>query len=439
MAQNSSIIIICFNLFIVLHPLMASISSGFRLKLTHRDSPDSPLYQPNLSDFQRFRKNVQISQSRASYFAQLTEIKIQNNASLRLPLMYHEPIYTVEIGIGTPGVKRTLVFDTGSHLTWTQCKPCIICFKQKQPLFDSKKSSTYRLMSRKNKLAKRFTCNALGCVYFVSYYSRQFSAGVVAEEDFTFLGTNARFPRRVHGLVFGCGTGNHGEFGPTRVISGILGLDKDPVSFARQLGSRIKSRFSYCLPVIDSKNTKGSSYLRFGEEASIRGKNAQSTPFVGTKQNALYVLSLSDISIGGKNLGLGQGTFPQGCCIDSGSSISLLNENAFFAVGNFLDSYFSKFKNVTRDEEEDKGWICYTHPAGFKTFPDMTFHFQGADFRVPWDNLFMLEKDGFCLAMMESKNVTILGAYQQRNVRIVYDLMYDTLSFAPEDCSRDTT
>ncbi|KAL0362568.1 UNVERIFIED_CONTAM: putative aspartic protease [Sesamum calycinum] len=426
MAQTTATAICVFSmnlLLISMLPCVASMSSGFRLKLIHRDSPHSPLYQPNLSDFERFKRNVEISEARASYFQRWSEIYSEGNSmkpqniSLRLPLKFNEPIYTVELGLGTPFVKRTLIFDTGSGITWTQCKPCFQCFKQKEPLFDTSKSSSYKLMPLKNKLAKTFTCTVFGCAYFVGYYSGQLSAGIASVEDFTFQ-TAARVPYRVPGLVFGCGTFNKGPFGVKNGVSGILGMDKQPVSFARQLGGLIREQFS-------SKNTR---------------RNAQSTPFLKHNQYAVhYGVNLVDISIGGQKLGLTQGTFSGGCVIDSGGSISLLEANAYSAVQDSLEKYFSKFKNVRRllGDGAPSGFLCYTQPRDFRRFPNLTFHFLGADFRVPSENLFLFRRNFFCLAMIASKNLTLLGAYQQRNVRIVYDLKDEMLSFAPEDCSRD--
>ena len=53
-------------------------------------------------------------------------------------------IYIVTVGLGTPKRDLKLAFDTGSDLTWTQCKPCTgQCFKQVDPIFDSSKSTSY--------------------------------------------------------------------------------------------------------------------------------------------------------------------------------------------------------------------------------------------------------------------------------------------------------
>ncbi|KAK6157441.1 hypothetical protein DH2020_011689 [Rehmannia glutinosa] len=331
MAQTITMVIfVVFNLF-SLHFLqsIALISSGFSLKLTHRDSPHSPLYQPNISNFERFIKNVDISKTRASYFEKRGETidegrktRKLKNESFQLPLIYHEPLFTVELGLGTPVVKRNLIFDTGSGLTWTQCKPCARCFKQNQPLFDVRKSRSYKMVAKKDKLSKRFTCNIFGCFYYVQYYSGQISAGIASFETFAFQTTKGNY-RNVPGLVFGCGTINQGSFGSTNAVSGIFGLDKEP-----------------------------------------------------------------------------------------------------------------NVKKIVR-KTMPEGFVCYTRPTGFTEFPNMTFHFQGADFRVPSGNLFMFQRRFFCLAMLESEKVTILGAYQQQNVGILYDLKDEMLSFASEDCSKD--
>ena len=52
--------------------------------------------------------------------------------------------YFVTVGIGTPKRDLSLIFDTGSDLTWTQCEPCArYCYRQKDPIFDPSKSTSY--------------------------------------------------------------------------------------------------------------------------------------------------------------------------------------------------------------------------------------------------------------------------------------------------------
>lgn len=56
--------------------------------------------------------------------------------------------YAVTVGLGTPKKEFTLIFDTGSDLTWTQCEPCAkTCYKQKEPRLDPTKSTSYKNIS----------------------------------------------------------------------------------------------------------------------------------------------------------------------------------------------------------------------------------------------------------------------------------------------------
>lgn len=56
--------------------------------------------------------------------------------------------YIVQVGLGTPKKELSLVFDTGSDLTWTQCEPCVkACYKQKEPIFDPRLSTSYSNIS----------------------------------------------------------------------------------------------------------------------------------------------------------------------------------------------------------------------------------------------------------------------------------------------------
>lgn len=52
--------------------------------------------------------------------------------------------YIVNVALGTPKKYLSLIFDTGSDLTWTQCEPCArYCYSQKDPVFAPSQSTTY--------------------------------------------------------------------------------------------------------------------------------------------------------------------------------------------------------------------------------------------------------------------------------------------------------
>ncbi|KAH1068620.1 hypothetical protein GYH30_006273 [Glycine max] len=53
-------------------------------------------------------------------------------------------IYFVVVGLGTPKRDLSLIFDTGSDLTWTQCEPCAgSYYKQQDAIFDPSMSRSF--------------------------------------------------------------------------------------------------------------------------------------------------------------------------------------------------------------------------------------------------------------------------------------------------------
>ncbi|GFP98863.1 aspartic proteinase cdr1 [Phtheirospermum japonicum] len=427
MAQTLTILIFIFFNF--------STSNGFSLKLTHRDSPHSPLFNPNLSDFERFTKNINISKTRASHFKNWSETKSE---SLILPLTHHELLFTVELALGTPLVKRTFIFDTGSDLTWTQCKPCVRCFKQNEPLFDFRKSKSYKKLTRNDNPSKTFMCNRLGCVYHVQYYSGQMSSGIALSENFYFRTAKGNY-RNALRLAFGCGIHNKGSLSKANVVSGIFGLNKEPASFARQLSSSIKDRFSYCLPGHDSATKQ--THLRFGDDAVVLKTDAKRTPFLkATRKND--ALKLIGISVAGKRLEIPIRSFDSGCIIDTGAPFSILEEQAYRAVLDAISGYFGRFKCVKKivNKKYPKN-LCYKYPRGFCYFPGIVWHFEGANLEVSGTSLFLFGRNLFmsrfaCLQLLGGPETNVLGVYQQQNVRFLYDLGNMRVLFGKEDCSR---
>ena len=72
----------------------------------------------------------------------------KNNIQVRWDGILNNGEYIVNVGLGTPKRELTLMIDTGSSLIWTQCRPCKLgnlkgCYKQRHPIFDPLKSSTY--------------------------------------------------------------------------------------------------------------------------------------------------------------------------------------------------------------------------------------------------------------------------------------------------------
>ncbi|GER33634.1 eukaryotic aspartyl protease family protein [Striga asiatica] len=342
------------------------------------------------------------SRSAAGFSLKLTRHKITTLSENSTPANYFpntirpritrsNSIFTIEATIGTPPSKKSFIFDPGCELTWTQCTPCIKCFKQDYPLFDPKQSKSFQTLPQNHPSAKYFrrSENGSSFIFHLLYASGESARGKVSIETFGFPSHKKRAIERVKNVVFGCADNQIGRFRSS--VTGIMGMSRSPLSMFSQMGPLVK-RFSYCLP-----------HIR-------------------------------------KRLNLLVGTFSGGCMLDAGCGESVIEIRAYNEIRRFLMLYFEKYK-LTRITGVSSGFLadsfCYRLPRGFRSYPNMTFHFQDADLDVGPTNLFHVEGDRFCLAMIGMHNMTILGAYQQQNVRFVYDVGYQKLFFGKEDCSLD--
>ncbi|KAM0903104.1 hypothetical protein ACQ4PT_018896 [Festuca glaucescens] len=164
--------------------------------------------------------------------------------------------YVVTLGIGTPAVQQTVLIDTGSDLSWVQCKPCNSpqCYPQKDPLFDPTNSSSFRPIPCGTAACKQLVVDGYDngctnsstagapslCGYAIEYGNGAITTGVYGTET---LAINAGVSLSKFG--FGCGSNQHG---PYDRFDGLLGLGGAPESLVSQYGAA----FSYCLPPTSS-------------------------------------------------------------------------------------------------------------------------------------------------------------------------------------------
>ncbi|CAN8316462.1 unnamed protein product [Cochlearia groenlandica] len=254
----------------------------------------------------------------------------------------------MSIEIGTPPMNVLAIADTGSDLTWVQCKPCQQCYEQNGPIFDKKSSSTYKDVSCESSHCNALTDNERGCnesddvcKYRYSYGDKSFTKGDVATETISIdsaSGSSVSFPN----TVFGCGYNNGGTFDETG--SGIIGLGGGELSLISQLGSSISNKFSYCLSR-KSSTINGTSVINLGTSSipSVTSKLSSgvvSTPLVDKEPKTYYYLTLEAISVGKTKIPYtGDSYYPNNddvssaakgnIIIDSGTTLTLLDSGFY--------------------------------------------------------------------------------------------------------------
>ncbi|KAL6191776.1 hypothetical protein ACLB2K_038165 [Fragaria x ananassa] len=241
MAAPPQPILLFFLITVSAFHLTLSKPNGFTLKLIPRDTPppppppppESPIYPGNLTTLERIERLIEFSQARARYI----ELTSSPNATtwypenIRLTLL-RDNFYMVQVGVGTPATGVFLLLDTGGGLIWTQCLPCLNCYPQRTPMFDSSKSITYQKLPCSHPFCQGdhplYQCVNNECVYNINYGGGASTAGIATIETFTFPVDTATTVR-LGPVVFGCSKYTKNvQFAKGGAISGILGLSLSP-------------------------------------------------------------------------------------------------------------------------------------------------------------------------------------------------------------------
>ncbi|KAL8459619.1 hypothetical protein ACS0TY_036927 [Phlomoides rotata] len=409
--------------------ILISFVSGVTIELIHRDSPLSPSYDPSQTRFQRLRNAIYRSLLRKSSLS-LTSSNMTLDKALEAPLAGAGGEYLIEYHIGTPPVRQLSIVDTGSDLTWIQCKPCTSCYVQNYTLFDPAATKTYRPVACRTNLCAyegNSGCNSKEeCVYQVVYGDRSFSKGDLATDTLT-LGSTLTLPN----FGFGCGRNNNGTFTP--VGSGIFGLGTGAISIVRQQSSSIHGRFSYCLTYIDSNVT---SKISFGNDALVKGPNVLSTPLLTKEINTFYYLKLEGISVGKqrfKYYNSEQFDDEGNIIIDSGTTLTFIPLELYQVVESALRS---GIKATPVKDPHGTFNLCYKSQNGGEfNSPVVTAHFKGANVALAPRSIFVeVEEWLVCLTFLPSQDLAIFGNLHQSGYLIGYDLLSKQISFLQTDC-----
>lgn len=405
-----------------------STSPDIRLELTRVDSFSG------YSKLERLQRAAARTSNRAArLFAR--HMSFPGHINTREPVAPNEGEYLIEIEIGTPGQAVLLTLDTGSDLIWTQCQPCLICFNQSFPLYNPSDSSTYYKYPCAGKLCNALSLNACHeeCMYQYGYGDNSTTTGILSSDSFT-LGSAGNMVT-VQNIGFGCGVLNQGIF---LNESGIAGFGRGDLSLVSQLGV---GKFAYCLTSFDQNNT---SPLFMGSLAKLKG-SVQTTPILTNPEiPSLYYLSLKGITVGTRRLKFPTSVFELkngrgGVIIDSGTPVTRM---AAAALKHVKRAFVGQTKLKVARETSGTFDLCFRAPLSNSTdklvVPRLVYHFDNADMEFPMDNYLKIIDDTglMCLLILESEEETIIGSIQQQNMKILYDLKKEKLSFVHARCDR---
>ncbi|KAM0941616.1 putative nepenthesin [Dioscorea sansibarensis] len=426
---------------------ICSTTEGFtasnQLKLTHRHGPCSPIKHTRKLNHKQIlaqdQSRVDSIHHRRHISSATTTTKIEPNKIHQSPLAGTKiPAYTgksfstanfiVTIGFGTPKRDLSLIFDTGSDVTWIQCQPCVSsCYTQQEPIFEPTQSSTYSNVSCSAPACAELDtsgCSGTTCLYAVQYGDNSYTVGFFSKDTLTLSSSDI-----LPGFFFGCGVKNKGLFGKA---AGLLGLGRGSTSLISQSKTKYNGVFSYCLPSTSSS----AGYLTFGGGAPA---NLNYTPMLSdSSMPTFYFLTLLSIRVAGVKLPISPTVFSNaGTLIDSGTVISRLPPAAYSSLRQAFKQKMGKYPTAPALSILD---TCYDF-SNYSTvsIPTVAFEFAGVVLDLDFSGiLYVASLSQACLAFAgndDAGDVGIFGNIQQHKLNVVYNVGKQIIGFGKGGCT----
>ncbi|WOL19460.1 aspartyl protease family protein [Canna indica] len=415
-------------------------SNSSRLQVVHRHGPCSPFSDgPKVSHGQLLdtdQARVDTFHVRVSAAAAAAHVdKLSSSPAVTIPARTGIPLgtgnYLVTVGFGTPRRDSSVIFDTGSDVTWIQCAPCNVCYTQEEPVFDPAESSTYSAVPCSSADCGRLdshSCSAAStCRYDVQYGDNSQTQGTFGRDTLS-LSTS---PSDVlPDFEFGCGDANSGLFGRS---AGLIGLGRGSVSLVSQAARKYGAAFSYCLP----SGSSSVGYLTIGRRSPANTKYTPMLTVPGLP--SFYFVSLTAIKVGGKPLPIPKTVFSTaGTLVDSGTVITRLPPTAYAALRTAFSQRMAQYSPAPALAILD---TCYNFTGYEKVaVPTVELVFgRGATLNVDFSGiLYVASVSQACLAFAandRADDVAIIGNVQQRTHNVVYDVIRRKIGFGAKACN----
>ncbi|KAJ1280796.1 hypothetical protein BS78_04G260300 [Paspalum vaginatum] len=406
----------------------SSSGAGATVPLHHRHGPCSPLPTKKMPTLEEVLRRDQLraayiqrkfSGAKAGGAGDVQQLDATVPTTLGTSLDTLE--YLITVGIGSPAATQTMLIDTGSDVSWVQCKTCSQCHSQADPLFDPRSSSTYSPFSCGSAACSQLGqegngCSSSQCQYIVTYGDGSSTTGTYSSD------TLALGPNTVRNFQFGC---SHVESGFNDQTDGLMGLGGGAQSLVSQTAGTFGKAFSYCLPPTPSS----SGFLTLGAGASGFVK----TPMLRSSQvPTFYGVRLQAIRVGGRQLSIPTSVFSAGTIMDSGTVITRLPATAYSALSSAFKAGMKQYPPAPPSGILD---TCFDFSGQSSiSLPTVALVFSGGAVVNLDPNGIILDS---CLAFAgnsDDSSLGIIGNVQQRTFEVLYDVGRGAVGFRAGAC-----
>ncbi|XWS45593.1 hypothetical protein CRYUN_Cryun15aG0149800 [Craigia yunnanensis] len=347
-------------------------------------------------------------------------------------------LYYANVSVGTPALSFLVALDTGSDLFWLpcDCSSCVhglrtsdgqeIDFNIYSPNTSST-SSNVPCSSVMCEQQRRCSSSQSNCPYQVQYLSNGTSTTGILVEDVLHLTINDDKTKPVEAnITFGCGQVQTGSFLNGAAPNGLFGLGMDNISVPSILAKEklASDSFSMCFGL------DGVGRITFGDGGS---SDQGETPFNLGQSHPTYNVSIIQINVGGN-----AGDLDFYAIFDSGTSFTYLNDPAYTLISESFNTAAIE-KRYTSNSSDIPFEYCYELSANQTSFkyPVVNLTMKGGDQFFVNDPIIVISMKGgdvYCLGVVKSDSVNIIGQNFMTGYRIVFDREKMVLGWKASNC-----
>ncbi|XP_073278513.1 aspartyl protease family protein 1-like [Primulina huaijiensis] len=342
------------------------------------------------------------------------------------------------VAVGNPKVNFIVALDTGSDLFWLPCE-CTRCARSWNSTNGPVPLNQYSLNASSS--SEVVPCNSPSCglnrgcflklnacAYKEEYLSSNTSSSGILVDDVLHLATadSALLPVQAP-ITLGCGIIQTGDFLENAAPNGLFGLGMDNVSVPSTLASKgiTSNSFSMCF------SPDGRGRIEFGDKGS---SDQKTTPFNLRQLHPTYNVTVTQLTVGKQVVDV-----EFSAIFDTGTSFTYLNDPAYSAIA---DSFNSQITDEPRYVPQTKIIFdyCYQLSATQNSYlyPRLNFTMKGGNpFYITAPTIVIPTREGghaFCLAMVKSENVNIIGQNFMSGYHITFDREDMVLGWKEANC-----
>ncbi|XP_030535796.1 aspartyl protease family protein 1-like isoform X2 [Rhodamnia argentea] len=346
-------------------------------------------------------------------------------------------LHYANVSVGTPSLSYLVALDTGSDLFWLpcDCKSCVNGLKTSSGqtidfnIYSPNASSTSaEVPCNSTMCGQRSQCSSAlsSCDYQVVYLSNGTSSTGILVEDVLHLTTDDNQSKAVNAkITFGCGQIQTGSFLDGAAPNGLFGLGMTNMSVPSILAEEglTSNSFSMCF------GPDGIGRISFGDKGS---SDQGETPFNLRQSHPTYNITLTQINVGGTAQDV-----EFSAIFDSGTSFTYLNDPAYTFIGETFNS-LAQEKRHSSDSSIPFEY-CYDLSPNQSSFETATLNMTlkgGDQFYVtnPIEVISDQASSIYCLALVKSGDVNIIGQNFMTGYRIVFDRERMVLGWKSSNC-----